>query len=75
MQSLEEKNLRLQTHNDKVESIQSHSNEFMEELKTENSKLKNDVTWLANSARNNKIQSEKAIKDLEEYAEVLKLME
>lgn len=40
----------------------------MEELKNENAKLKNDVTWLANSARNNKIQSEKAIKDIEEYA-------
>jgi hypothetical protein len=40
----------------------------MEQMKAENTKLKNDVTWLANSAKNNKIQSEKAIGDLEEYA-------
>ena len=47
----------------------------MEQLKTENGKLKNDVTWLANSAKNSKIQSEKAIGDLEEYSKILKMME
>ena len=31
-------------------------------------KLKNDVTWLANSAKHSKLQSEKAIADIEEYA-------
>ena len=47
----------------------------MGQLKAENGKLKNDVTWLANSAKNSKIQSEKAIGDLEEYSKILKMME
>ncbi len=47
----------------------------MEQLKNENDKLKNDVTWLANSAKNSKIQSEKAIGDLEEYTKILGMMD
>ena len=47
----------------------------MEQLKNENDRLKGDVTWLANSAKNSKMQSEKAIYDLEEYNKILKMMD
>jgi len=36
-------------------------------LRGENSQLKKDVEWLANSAKNNKMQAERAINDLEAY--------
>jgi hypothetical protein len=55
--------------------LQKHATDFVEEVKQENSKLKNDVTWLANSAKHSKIQCEKAIADLEEYSLILKKLE
>ena len=58
-----------------MSELQKHTTDFVDELKQENMKLKNDVTWLANSAKHSKIQSEKAISDLEEYAQILKKME
>ena len=39
----------------KAESLQKQTTELLEQLKNENDKLKNDVTWLANSAKNSKI--------------------
>jgi hypothetical protein len=44
-------------------------------MKTENNKLKKDVEWLANSAKNNKMQAERAITDLEAYTKILRGME
>lgn len=75
LQSLEEKSTRLESQLDQTEMLQKHATDFVEELKQENAKLSNDVQWLAATAKNNKLQSEKAIKDLEEYAEVLKKLE
>lgn len=37
--------------------------------------MKKDVEWLANSAKNNKIQAERAINDLEAYTKILRGME
>lgn len=39
----------------------------METLKTDNVKMKKDIDWLANSAKNNKLQADRAIADLEAY--------
>lgn len=47
----------------------------MDALKCENTKLKKDVDWLANSAKNNKLQAERAISDLEAYTKILRGME
>jgi hypothetical protein len=44
-------------------------------LKQENGQMKKDIEWLANSAKNNKIQAEKAITDLEAYTKILRGME
>jgi len=41
--------------------LQKQTGELLEQLKNENDRLKGDVTWLANSAKNSKMQSEKAI--------------
>ena len=43
--------------------------------KQENVQLKKDVEWLANSAKNNKVQAERAITDLEAYTKILRGME
>lgn len=60
---------------EKSESLQKQTTELLEQLKNENDRLKHDVTWLANSAKNSKIQSEKAIGDLEEYTKILGMMD
>ena len=38
-------------------------------------KIKKDVDWLANSAKNNKMQADRAIADLEAYTKILRGME
>jgi uncharacterized coiled-coil DUF342 family protein len=73
--NLQEKCSRQQAQIDHMSELQKATTDFVDELKQENQKLKNDVTWLANSAKHSKIQSEKAISDLEEYAQILKKME
>jgi hypothetical protein len=37
--------------------------------------MKKDIEWLANSAKNNKLQAERAITDLEAYTKILRGME
>jgi hypothetical protein len=37
--------------------------------------MKKDIDWLANSAKNNKLQAERAITDLEAYTKILRGME
>ena len=37
--------------------------------------MKKDVDWLATSAKNNKLQAERAISDLEQYTKILRGME
>lgn len=44
-------------------------------LKQENQKYKKDIEWLANSAKNNKLQADRAIADLEAYTKILRGME
>lgn len=47
----------------------------LDQAKAESAKLKKDVEWLANSAKNNKLQAERAISDLESYTKILRGME
>jgi len=47
----------------------------VDRLIQENNKLKNDVNWLANSAKNNKMQADQAIADIEDYTKILRGME
>lgn len=49
--------------------------EESEALRAENQKHRKDVDWLANSAKNNKLQAERAISDLEAYTQILRGME
>jgi hypothetical protein len=44
-------------------------------LREENAQIKKDIDWLANSAKNNKLQAERAITDLEAYTKILRGME
>jgi hypothetical protein len=37
--------------------------------------LKKDVDWLANSAKNNKLQADRAISEIEAYTQILRGME
>lgn len=47
----------------------------LDKFKTENIKLKKDIDWLANSAKNSKMQADRAIGDLEAYTQILRSME
>lgn len=38
-------------------------------------KYKKDLDWLANTAKNNKLQADRAIADLEAYTKILRGME
>jgi hypothetical protein len=44
-------------------------------VKSDNQKLKKDLDWLANSAKNSKLQADRAIADLEAYTKILRGME
>ena len=44
-------------------------------LANENEQLKKDMSWLANQAQQNKMQTEKAIQDLQAYTQILRGME
>ena len=37
--------------------------------------MKKDVDWLANSAKNNKLQADRAISEIEAYTQILRGME
>ena len=37
--------------------------------------MKQDVDWLANSAKNNKLQADRAISEMEAYTKILRGME
>lgn len=75
LQTISDQNEKQKNQLEKSESLQKQTTELLEQLKNENDKLKHDVTWLANSAKNSKIQSEKAIGDLEEYTKILGMMD
>ena len=44
-------------------------------LRQENVKQKKDIEWLTNTAKNNKMQADRAISDLEAYTKILRGME
>ena len=44
-------------------------------MKVENEQLKNDMSWLANQAKQSKMQTDKAIADLQAYTQILRGME
>lgn len=72
---LEDKSRRLEKELSLNEQLAATSKKETEVLKGENSQLKKDVEWLANSAKNNKMQAERAINDLEAYTKILRGME
>ena len=70
-EKLEKQNMQVS----RAESLQGDTQQLLTEFRDENVKLKNDVGWLANSAKNSKMQAEKALNDLEEYSQVLQQLE
>lgn len=44
-------------------------------MKVENEQLKTDMSWLANQAKQSKLQNDKAIADLQAYTQILRGME
>lgn len=72
---IEDKNRKYEKEVNSIEKEASLAKKEVELLKGENSKMKKDVDWLANSAKNNKMQAERAINDLEAYTKILRGME
>lgn len=72
---LEEKARKLQKELELNEQLADTAKRESDALKVENGQLKKDVEWLANSAKNNKMQAERAITDLEAYTKILRGME
>ncbi|CDW87453.1 UNKNOWN [Stylonychia lemnae] len=75
LEALDEKTRKAEIELNQSKSCMSQLHEENEQLKQENMKLKKDVDWLANSAKNNKLQAERAINDLEAYTKILRGME
>lgn len=72
---LEEKSRKLEREIDLNEQLSATAKREADILKEENGKLKKDIDWLANSAKNNKLQADRAINDLEAYTKILRGME
>jgi len=72
---LEEKSRKLEREIDLNEQLSATAKREADVLKEENGKLKRDIDWLANSAKNNKLQADRAINDLEAYTKILRGME
>lgn len=72
---LEDKSRKLQRELELNEQLASTAKQEADVLKQENGQLRKDVEWLANSAKNNKLQAERAITDLEAYTKILRGME
>jgi chromosome segregation ATPase len=72
---LEEKSRKLEREIDLNEQLSATAKREADVFKEENGKLKRDIDWLANSAKNNKLQADRAINDLEAYTKILRGME
>ena len=75
LQVLEDKSRKFEKELTLNEQLASTAKKESDVLRTENGQIKKDVDWLANSAKNNKIQAERAINDLEAYTKILRGME
>ena len=58
-----------------TENENQQAKEQLIHLASENEKLRKDINWLANSAKNSKMQADKAICDLQAYSDILRGME
>lgn len=75
LEVIEEKSRKLQRELELNEQLANTAKKESEVLRQDNGQLKKDVEWLANSAKNNKLQAERAITDLEAYTKILRGME
>lgn len=75
LEVLEEKSRKFENELNLNEQLSQTSRKEIDALRQDNAKMKKDVDWLANSAKNNKIQAERAISDLESYTKILRGME
>ena len=62
--TLEEKARKYEEQINEDTSIHIQSQEEYNKMKVENEQLKNDMSWLANQAKQSKMQTDKAIADL-----------
>ncbi len=75
LQTLQDKNVRQEKELVSAETnVQVYSKE-LEMVKQEKERLKKDLDWVANSAKNSKLQADRAIADLEAYTKILRGME
>jgi chromosome segregation ATPase len=72
---MEEKARKLDRELDLNEKLATTAKKEADALRQENVQLKKDVEWLANSAKNNKLQADRAIAELEAYTQILRGME
>jgi chromosome segregation ATPase len=72
---LEEKSRKFEKEASLNEQLAQTAKKETEVLRGETAALRKDVEWLANSAKNNKVQAERAINDLEAYTKILRGME
>ncbi len=72
---MEEKSRKLERELDLNEQLATTAKKEADQLKHDNQQLKKDVDWLANSAKNNKLQADRAISELEAYTKILRGME
>ena len=75
VQTLEDRSRKQTEQLDRDISQNSQSVQDCKRLQTENDQLKQDMSWLANQAKQNKLQTDKAICDLQAYTQILRGME
>ena len=75
LEVLEEKKRKLERELDLNEQLAAAAKKEADGYKQENAQLKQDVEWLANSAKNNKLQADRAITEMEAYTKILRGME
>ena len=75
LEVLEEKKRKLERELDLNEQLANAAKKEADGYKQENAQLKQDVEWLANSAKNNKMQADRAISEMEAYTKILRGME
>ena len=75
LEVLEEKSRKYERELELNERLADTAKKEAAVLREENAQIKKDIDWLANSAKNNKLQAERAITDLEAYTKILRGME
>ena len=75
MKSLESRLRRFEEESDANGALNAKLQSETASLSSENVQLKKDMSWLANQAQQNKLQTEKAIQDLQAYTQILRGME